>query len=167
MKDLLHHQLTGAVQRRMDPATRRHYAREFELDYTLTPWTRLITSVDASKRGGFCFIGNWIRRGYTDINTLTLPAVALVALERLDLQEHEAYRTYHITVIHSDGYISLTDITTDNREPGWAFRMLPAVSHLLRTLPEYDTNHRPAENGAWSPNRILLTPLKLPAGWYR
>jgi len=167
MQQPIHAELLAAVERRMEPADRRRYARECERDYTLAPWIRLVTHIDTTKRGGFCFIGRWIRRGFTPTKTLTLPAIALVALERLDPQDQQAYRTYHITVIHSNGYITLTDISTDNLSPGWAFRMLPAVSYLLRTLPEYDTTRHPKLDAAWPPSRIILKPLAPSPGWYR
>jgi len=164
MKQLLHTELIAAVERRMDPADGKRYTRECERDYSLAPWARLINHVNPSKRGGFCFVGDWIKRGYTDTATLALPAAALVSLERLDA-ENETYRTYHVAVIHSDGLISLTNTLTDNHEPGWAYRIMPAVSHLVAHLAEYDTTHQP-QAGAWAPSRILLVPLPTSPGWY-
>ena len=168
MQALLFSQLTGAVERRLPSATRKAYCRDLNEHLQLMPWAKLVTATDPSRRGGYGFVGPWVRRGYTDTQTLTLPAVALVALEHTRPQTRLTYRTYHIAVIHSTGLISIVDyITTDSLTPGWAHRIMPAITQLIQDLTDYDTNHTPSDDGPWSPNRIPLKPLSNPSpGWY-
>ena len=168
MDVLLYNELVGAVTRRLTPATRRTYHRDLDAHLQLMPWAKLITGIDASQRGGFGILGTWITRGCTNTKTLTLPALALVALEHTRPQSRLTYRTYHVAVIHSDGLISIADhISTDSLTPGWAHRIMPAIAALLQDLDTYDTTHKPSDDGPWSPNRIRLTPLPPSAGWYR
>ena len=167
MQVLLFAELTAAVERRLSPATRRTYSRDLTEHLQLMPWAKLVSATDPTQRGGYGFVGAWIRRGYTDTKTLTLPAVALVALEHTRPQTRLTYRTYHVAVIHSDGLISIVQtITTDSLTPGWANRIMPDIADLLQDLDNYDTTHRPTDAGPWGANRIRLTPLPRSAGWY-
>jgi hypothetical protein len=167
MEVLLYNELVGAVTRRFSLATRRTYHRDLDANLQLMPWAKLVTGTDASRRGGYGFVGTWIKRGCTNTDTLTLPALTLVALEHTQPQSRLTYRTYHVVVIHSDGLISIAEhIATDSLTPGWAHRIMPAIANLLQDLDAYDTTHKPSNNGPWSPSRIRLTPLPPNAGWY-
>ncbi|MBA7542097.1 hypothetical protein ES705_34416 [subsurface metagenome] len=167
MDVILFAELTAAVERELPSATRQAYSRDITEHRQLMPWAKLVTATDPSKRGGYGFLGPWVKRGYTDTKTLTLPAVALVALEHTRPQTRLTYRTYHVAVIHSTGLISIVEnITTDSLTPGWAHRIMPAIANLLQDLDNYNTTHRPSNNGPWGANRIRLTPLPPTAGWY-
>jgi hypothetical protein len=167
MKVLLYNELVSAVTRRFSSATRRTYHRDLDANLQLMPWAKLVTGTDTSQRGGYGFVGAWIKRGYTNTNTLTLPALALVALEHSRPQSRLTYRTYHVAVIHSNGLISIADhISTDSLTPGWAHRIMPAIANLLQDLDTYNTTHTPPPDGPWSPNRIRLTSLPPHPGWY-
>lgn len=157
MNVLLYAALVGTIERHLTTAAHSTYLRDLHTNLQLMPWAKLITVLDASKRGGFGFVGPWIRRGYTDTNSLTLPAVALVALEHSRPHSDRTYRSYHVAVIHSNGHISTPDIETDSLTPGWAHRIMPTIADLLQGLDDYDTTHRPLA-GKLSRNRIPLKP---------
>jgi len=157
MQALLYAALIGTIERHMPVAARSAYRRDLETNLHLTPWAKLITATDPTKHGGFGLVGPWVRRGYTETETLALPAVALVALEHSRPHSHLTYRTYHVAVIHSNGHISNTDIETDSLTPGWAPRIMPAITELLQGIDDYDTTHRPIA-GTLSRNRIQLKP---------
>lgn len=96
-------------------------------------WAKVVEDVDKRQSNGFCFLGDFIANGTVEISN-DKPLVVLLATT--DGSRRYQTITYNVLVIHPDGRIEKTGITTDDNARGWALRIRDRVAELLVNLAQ-------------------------------
>lgn len=95
-------------------------------DTRFSNWAKEVVDI-AQANNGYAFVGSWVPQGTVEIERRA--AVYLVATTH-GSRKHQT-TTYRIVRMTEVGEWVRTDITTDDRTPGWALRIRDQVRGLL------------------------------------
>jgi len=102
-------------------------------DKRFKSWVTFVDKVDRAQPGGYCFVGDFVRAGKTEVDLLH-PRLLLVCSERGSRKAH--YGSYRVVILRTDGTVEKTDIATKQTEENktWALNIRQDVEKVLESL---------------------------------
>lgn len=107
-------------------------ACEDKPDSRFNSWSKFVTKINPKGKDGYAFDGVWIKAGTHELDPETCPRLILVAVTN-GSRNYQTTR-YYVLIFGLDGSLTKTDITTDNKTPGWALRIRDKLITLNQSL---------------------------------
>lgn len=96
-------------------------ACELETDHRWTKWAKFVEKVDPKGKDGYAFAGPFIKDGTIEVSEEYLPKLILCCAETGSAKYRN--KTYAVAIMHRDGTITPTGLTTNDKTTGWALRL--------------------------------------------
>lgn len=94
-------------------------------------WAKWIVRVDTTKSDGYCFVGEFVPKGTSEVRGG--PRLALVMRTAPGTARYH-YRAFRVVIWHPDGSVTPTDLQTTAERAGWALRLRDETAALLASL---------------------------------